>query len=111
MGSGQSGVEVGDDRIDVRMGWAFRASIPRASVRKVEQVENIPALLGIGVHGWNGRWAVNGSRHGAARLTIDPAARARVIGVPVTLRELYVSLEEPEAFIVAAGRSGTSSFG
>jgi hypothetical protein len=109
-GPGQSGVTVEADRIEVRMGWAFRASIPRASVRQVEQVERIPPLYGFGVHGWNGRWAVNGSQRGAVKLTIDPPADARVLFVPVRLRELFLSLEEPEAFVVTAGRSGTSDF-
>lgn len=109
-GPAQSGVNVEADRIDVRMGWAFRASIPRSSVTEVEQVDRIPPLYGFGVHGWGGRWAVNGSQRGAVRVTIDPPADARVVFVPVKLRELYLSLEEPEAFVVAAGRSGTSDF-
>lgn len=110
-GIGQGRVEVEADRIDVRMGWAFRASIPRSSVNKVEQIERIPPLFGWGVHGWNGRWAVNGSQRGAVKLTMEPAAKGRVLFVPVTLRELSLSLEEPEAFVVAAGRSATSAFG
>jgi hypothetical protein len=109
-GPGQSGVEVEADRIDVRMGWAFRAGIPRASIRKVEQVDRIPALMGLGVHGWRGTWAVNGAQRGAVKITIDPPADARVLLVPVKLRELYISLEQPEAFVVAAGRNGASSF-
>lgn len=110
-GPGQSGVEVEADRIDVRMGWAFRASIPQSSVSKVEQVDRIPPRYGFGVHGWNGRWAANGSQRGTVKVTIEPPAKGRVVFVPVTLRELYLSLEEPEAFVVAAGRSGTSTFG
>ncbi len=111
-GPGQSGVEVAADRIDIRMGWAFQASIPRSNIKTIEQVDRIPPLYGFGVHGWNGRWAVNGSQRGAVKLTMEPAAQARVLFVPVTLRELYLSLEEAEAFIVAAGRSGnTSAFG
>jgi hypothetical protein len=110
-GLGQGRVEIEGDRIDVRMGWAFRASIPRASVQKAEQIDRIPPLFGWGVHGWNGRWAVNGSQRGAVKLTVEPAAKGRVLFVPVTLRELSLSLEEPEAFVVAAGRSATSSFG
>jgi hypothetical protein len=110
-GPGQSGVEVEADRIDVRMGWAFRASIPRAAVTKVDQVDRIPPLYGFGVHGWGGRWAVNGSQRGAVKLTIDPPAEGRVLFVPVKLRELYLSIDQPEAFIVAAGRIRASEFG
>jgi hypothetical protein len=102
-GPGRSGVEVEADRIDVRMGWAFRARIPRSSVREVEQIDRIPPLYGAGVHGWGGRWAVNGSQRGAVKITVDPPADARVLFVPVKLRELLLSLEKPEAFVVAAG--------
>jgi hypothetical protein len=104
-------VDVAADRIDVRMGWAFRASIPRESVERVEQIDRIPPLYGFGVHGWNGRWAVNGSQRGAVKLTLEPPATGRVLVVPVTLRELSLSLEEPEAFVVAAGRNRASTFG
>lgn len=108
-GPGRSGVEVEAGRIEVRMGWAFRASISRSSVRKVEQVDRIPPLFGFGVHGWNGTWAVNGAQRGAVKMTLEPAATGRVLFVPVTLRQLYLSLEEPEAFIVAASGPGSSS--
>lgn len=108
-GPGQSGVTVEDDRIDVRMGWAFRASIPRSAVRRVEPVDRIPPLYGLGVHGWNGTWAVNGSQRGTVKVAMEPAAKGRVLFVPVTLRQLYLSLENAEAFVVAAGRSGRSS--
>jgi hypothetical protein len=36
---------------------------------------------------------------GVVELTIDPAARAYVMGVPITLRTLYVSVNDPEALI------------
>lgn len=35
---------------------------------------------GIGVHGWRGRWLVNGAVSGIATLEIDPPARASVLG-------------------------------
>lgn len=111
IGPSQSNVSIYSDRVDVRMGWAFRASIPRSSVNKIEQVDRIPPLYGFGVHGWNGTWAVNGSQRGAVKLSLDPPASARVVFVPVKLRQLYLSIEQPEAFVVAAGRGGRSSFG
>ena len=48
---------------------------------------------------------------GEAEDGLSSPARARVLGIPVNLSELLLSLEEPEAFVVAAGRSSTSSFG
>jgi hypothetical protein len=110
-GLGQGRVEIEGDRIDVRMGWAFRASIPRASVQKAEQIDRIPPLFGWGVHGWNGRWAVNGSQRGAVKLTVEPAATTNASGSS-RLRESsrrVTGTNSTRPF--AAGRSATSSFG
>ena len=52
-----------------------------------------------GVHGWAGRWLVNGSGKGLVSLELKPEQRARVLGVPVRLRELIVSVEDPAALI------------
>jgi hypothetical protein len=86
-GRAVSGVTVGRTEIRVAMGWAFRARIPVDHVAGCVRA-GIPRVLGIGVHGWAGRWAVNGSRDGAVRLDIDPPCRARVCGIPVRLRAL-----------------------
>jgi hypothetical protein len=59
---------------------------------------------GIGVHGWGGWWLVNGSVAGIVRIEIDPPARARVLGVPVRLRILEVSMQDPEALVAALSR-------
>jgi len=98
MGPGLSGVEVTDTHVEVRMGWAFRARIPRNAIRSVQQPATIPFLFGMGVHGWGGTWAVNGSGRGGVKLTIEPPARTRVCFVPVRVKTLMLSLEEPEAF-------------
>ncbi|HEX4984197.1 MAG TPA: hypothetical protein VFV63_21010, partial [Ilumatobacteraceae bacterium] len=60
-------------------------------------------VWGWGVHGWRGRWLVNGSSHGIVVVGIDPPAKARVLGVPVRLRELAISLEDPAGFAAAIG--------
>jgi hypothetical protein len=66
-------------------------------------------ILGLGVHGWAGWWAVNGARAGAVRIDIDPPSRARVCGFPVRLRTLWLSLVDPDGFLAALGRpSGTA---
>ena len=59
---------------------------------------------GIGVHGWRGRWLVNGAATGLVAITVDPAVRAWAVGVPVKLRELTLSLEDPDALVGALGR-------
>ena len=53
----------------------------------------------MGAHGFRGRWLVNGSSEGIVQLTIDPPARAYVMGVPITLRTLDISVTDPQALI------------
>ena len=83
--------------VDVRMGLAFRASLPLGTVVQAARYDG--RVWGWGVHGWRGRWLVNGSSHGLVTLTIAPPAPARVLGIPVHLRQLIVSLEDPEGFL------------
>ena len=98
-----SGVTVDGDRLRVRMGWSFRADIPLASITGAEPLKGL--VGGIGVHGWRGTWLVNGSAKGVVSVHIDPPAPARVLGVPVKLKTLQVSVEEPEEFLAALSGS------
>lgn len=94
-----SAVVVSPDSIDVRMGWAFTAHIPTGTIQ-VAEPDTAP-ILGWGVHGWRGRWLVNGSAHGLVRLRIEPVAQARVLGFPVRLSVLRLSLVDPDGFLAA----------
>lgn len=49
-----------------------------------------------GVHGAAGRWLVNGSGEGILAIDFEPVQRAYVLGIPVRLRQLLVSVEEPD---------------
>ena len=102
MSRARSYVEIDGDGVRVRAGLAFRADIHRASIRTTQPRPYVWSAYG--VHGWAGRWIVNGSGHGVVSLTIDPPARARVLGFPVRLRELWVSLVEPERLRAALAR-------
>jgi hypothetical protein len=102
-GPGVSGISLDGERLRVRMGWSFRTEIPVASITGAERYRGL--VGGIGVHGWRGRWLVNGSAKGVVSVRIDPPAPARVLGVPVKLRTLQVSVEEPEEFIAALSGS------
>lgn len=51
-------LDVGAERARVRMGWAFRADVTRASIRHPQAAG---AARSIGVHGWRDRWLANGA--------------------------------------------------
>jgi hypothetical protein len=99
MGPKQSEVRIEDDTLHVKFGWGFRTAVPLSSITKAE--ENHDRVYSWGAHGWRGRWLVNGSSKGIVELTIDPATTAHVLGVPVKLSTLWVSVTEPEALIEA----------
>ena len=52
-------IEFSEDQVKVRMSWAFRSRFPRSAVSEVSVVSKKP--LSRGVHGFCGRWLVNGS--------------------------------------------------
>ena len=99
MGPKHSEVRIAGDALHVKFGWGFRTVIPLSSITKAEPAQG--RVTSWGAHGWRGRWLVNGSSKGIVELTIDPATTARVMGVPVTLSTLWVSVTEPEALIEA----------
>ncbi len=94
-------VELRGAFVAVRMAWAFRAEFPKAAVASARPFPGQP--LSRGVHGFAGRWLVNGSARGLLSLRLEPRQRARVLGFPVRLRELIVSVEEPEELMRALG--------
>lgn len=97
-------VELDAENVRVQMDWAFRARFARSSVaRATPGVKGI--ILGLGVHGFAGRWLVNGSLDGLLTLQLAPEQRAFVLGLPVKLRELQLSLEQPDAFLAALQRT------
>ena len=92
-----SRVVVGADRLIVKMGWGFSADVPRSAIASAQRSRG--PVGGIGVHGWRGRWLVNGAASGLVIIRFDPRQRARVMGLPVALVDLYMSLEEPDRFV------------
>jgi hypothetical protein len=99
-GPGQSSIRVDGDSVRVKMGfggWTFSADVPRSSIIGAEQIST--QVWAWGAHGWKGRWLVNGSSDGLVCLTLQPATRARTLGFPLRVRELTLSLAEPEDFV------------
>jgi hypothetical protein len=90
----ESYVEIDGDEVSVKMGWAFRAKFRRDAVRATRKLESSP--ISRGVHGFGGRWLVNGSGDGILVLELAPQSTARVMGIPVRLHELMVSVNDPD---------------
>ncbi len=102
----RSFVEVEGDEVRVAMSWAFRARFFRSSVTSASEFRKRP--LSRGVHGLAGRWLVNGSGQGIVSIELAPGQHGHVIGFPVRLRQLLVSIEDPIALIDALRVSSRS---
>jgi len=98
-------VDVGAQEVQVRMGWAFNSRFPRSAVTSVSASAHTP--LSRGVHGFGGRWLVNGSSRQVMTLVLNPAQRAYVLGLPVSLSKLSVSVTDAAA--LGAALASTNS--
>jgi hypothetical protein len=102
-------VDLDDDTIHVRLGWAFKAPIPRRLVATAGPGGPPRIRLTAGAHGWGGKWLVNGAPDGIVKLELSERTRAFVSGFPIRLKELSVSLEDPDTFLAALGNTGHPS--
>jgi hypothetical protein len=98
----RSYVNVDGEQVQVRMGWAFWSRFPRSAVVSVSELGRRPVSRG--VHGFAGRWLVNGSGRGVVSIQLSPRQRAYVLGFPVRLNLLMVSVAEPSALAAAVGQ-------
>ncbi len=104
MGRRFSYVELDGDLIRVRMGWGFSGQMHRRAVVETERLDRY-IWYGYGAHSLGRkRWLINGSGHNVVRIRFDPLERGRTLGVPVRVRELWISLEDPDGFLAAIGR-------
>lgn len=95
-------VDVDERSITVRMGWSFHAVVPVENIGTVRDIAE--RRISMGVHGWRGRWLVNGSGRRLVRIDVAPPTRGRMLGLPVKIRELTVSAEDPTALVDAIRR-------
>ena len=84
-------IEADGNDIRVRMSYAFRAKFTRGDISAVSSHRPV---VSVGVHGWRGRWLVNGANRPIAKITFALPAHARVVGFRVQLRELLVSVDD-----------------
>jgi hypothetical protein len=99
LGPKNSELRVEAGNLHVKMGWAFIADIPLTSIKSAEATN--ARVYAAGVHYSFGRWLVNGSVKGLVKLTIEPAAQAKVWRKSVTVSELWVSVTDPDALTAA----------
>ena len=92
-------IDVGHDEVDVRMAWGFRSRFPRRSVKATHVEHSNP--ISRGVHGFGGRWLVNGAGDRLLAIDLGEDARAYVLGFPVKLRQLTVSVDDPHGLAAA----------
>jgi hypothetical protein len=84
-------IRIDGDVVKVCMSWAFRAKFPKSTVAEVSDHRPV---LSIGVHGFRGRWLVNGAHRPIARIRLSQPGRARILGLPLTVRQILVSVED-----------------
>lgn len=104
-----SRVKVSPSTVDVRMGWAFHASIPRGAVATARSLDHgmsdldAPFRLSVlrGVNYWRGTALVNGAGTGLVEITLDAPKPARLGPFPVHMSRLIVSAEDQPGLVAA----------
>jgi len=90
-------VDVSRSALLVSLGWSFRVAIPRGAIQAADSVPW--RRYSIGAHGWRGRWLVNTTSGPLVRIRVEPATTGRVLGVPIRVRELTLSVDDVAAFL------------
>ena len=96
---------VDPDVVRVRAGIWFRLDIPRDRIAAVER--HGKRYVSRGVHGWRGRWLVNASSAGLVRIAIEPRVGGWLLCWPLRVREVIVSLRDPDGFLAALQGEGS----
>jgi hypothetical protein len=112
-----SRVKVSSSTVDVRLGWAFQATIPRediASARPLNRGElRGPFRLSVlrGVNYWRGTALVNGAGSGLVEITLDRPKWVHLGPLRAPMRRLIVSAEDQSGLVTALSRSTPPSPG
>jgi hypothetical protein len=104
-----SRVKVSSSTVDIGMGWAFQATIPREAVASARPLNTglseLPAPFGLsvlrGVNYWRGTALVNGAGTGLVEITLDRPNWVRLGPFPVRMRRLIVSVEDQSGLVAA----------
>jgi hypothetical protein len=108
LGARHAKVELTDDELRVRMGWAFRAKIPRRSIRRAARHHDVWWAIGVHSDLRFKSWLVNGSKKGIVFLDIFPPARGHAGPFPITIERLGLGLEYADGFLRELSRRSDS---
>ena len=114
-----SRVRVGSSTVDVRLGWAFHATIPREAVASARPLNaglsKLPAPFGLGVlrgvNYWRGTALVNGAGTGLVEITLDRPEWVRLGPLPARMRRLITSAEDQAGLVAALNPGGSDGQG
>jgi hypothetical protein len=114
-----SRVAVNSSTVDVYMGWAFQATIPREAVASARPLNTglseLRGPLGLsvlrGVNYWRGTALVNGAGTGLVEITLDRPMWVRLGPLRVRMRRLIVSAEDQSGLVAALNPSTPRSPG
>ena len=110
-------VTMSPSTVDIRMGWAFQATIPReavASARPLNRGElRGPFRLSVlrGVNYWRGTALVNGAGTGLVEITLDRPRWVRLGPLQAPMRRLIVSAEDQSGLVAELNPSSQRSPG
>jgi hypothetical protein len=116
-GPNVSHVKVSSSTVDVRLGWAFHATIPRQAVVSARSLSKDelrgPFRLSVlrGVNYWRGTALVNGAGTGLVEIMLDPPELVRLGPFAVRMHRLIVSTEDQSGIVAALSTSTTPSPG
>jgi hypothetical protein len=104
-----SRVEVSPSTVDIRLGWAFQATIPREAVASSRPLNgglselHGPLSLSVlrGVNYWRGTALVNGAGTGLVEITLNEPRGVRLGPLRVRMDRLIVSAEDQSGLVAA----------
>ena len=116
-GPNVSRVEVSSSTVDIRMGWAFHATIPRDAVASVKPLNgglddlSGPFRISVlrGVNYWRGTALVNGAATGLVEITLRRSKWVWLGPLRARMRRLIVSAEDQSALVAALTPSNPGS--
>ena len=103
LGTRHAKVELSEGDLRIRMGWAFRATISRRSIRRAALHREVVWAIGVHSDLRFKSWLVNGASRGVVFLDLLPPAKGRFGPFPITIGRLGLGLEDPDAFLRSLG--------